>query len=76
MTDANPVFGSTSEAPGQKSAYERLGRVAFTKGAHTSEIPSYQVLVGADRLYVKSAHPLKDVPTKIDGFPVECVQHL
>lgn len=43
---------------------------------HTCETPIYKVLVGADRLYVKSAYPLKNVPTKIDGFPVECVQHL
>ncbi len=43
---------------------------------HTSETPIYKVLVGADRLYVKSSYPLKNVPPEINGFPVESVQHI
>ena len=42
---------------------------------HTPETPIYKVLVGADRLYVKSPYPLKNVPSEINGFPVESVQH-
>lgn len=38
---------------------------------HTPLTPIYKVLIGADRLYVKSAYPLKDVPAEISGFPVE-----
>ncbi len=43
---------------------------------HTSETPIYKVLVGADRLYVRSSYPLKNVPPEINGFPVESVQHI
>lgn len=41
---------------------------------HTPLTPIYKVLIGADRLFVKSAYPLKNVPTEICGFAVEvCV---
>lgn len=38
---------------------------------HTPLSPIFKVMIGADRLYVKSAYPLKDVPAEINGFPVE-----
>lgn len=38
---------------------------------HTPLTPIYKVLIGADRLYVKSFDPLKAMPAEISGFPVE-----
>lgn len=38
---------------------------------HTEKTPIYKVLVGADRLYVKSVYAFKDMPSAIDGLPVE-----
>lgn len=38
---------------------------------HTPQSPIYKVMIGADRIYVRSAFPLTDVPTEIGGFPVE-----
>lgn len=38
---------------------------------HTAQSPLFKVLIGADRLYVKSGYPLKDLPAQFMGFPVE-----
>ena len=38
---------------------------------HTHQSPLFEVLVGADRVYVKSGCPLKDVPKVFMGFTVE-----
>ncbi|ABM39687.1 hypothetical protein [Polaromonas naphthalenivorans] len=35
--------------------------------------PPYRVMIGADRLFVKSAHPLANLPARIHGFAVEAV---
>ena len=38
---------------------------------HTPQTPLFRVLVGADRVYVKSGYPLKDLPRVFMGFAVE-----
>jgi len=38
---------------------------------HTQKTPLFKVLVGADRIFVKSGYPLKDVPKVFMGFAVE-----
>lgn len=42
---------------------------------HTPLSPMFKVMIGADRLYVKSAYPLKNIPTEINGFPVEAGEY-
>ena len=38
---------------------------------HTQKTPLFKVLVGADRIFVKSGYPPKDVPKVFMGFAVE-----
>lgn len=38
---------------------------------HTPQSPMFKVMIGADRLYVKSGYPLKNIPRDVNGFPVE-----
>lgn len=43
---------------------------------HSPQSPIYKILIGADRLYVQSAYPLKELPSEINGFPVEASSNL
>ncbi len=40
----------------------------------SGQSPEFTVMIGADRLYVKASHVLRDVPSTINGFVVEVVQ--
>lgn len=42
----------------------------------SSEQPSYRILVGADRLFVMAPKPIDDLPTEINGVPVEVLADL
>ena len=40
---------------------------------HSITAPRYRILVGADRLFVMSPKPIKDLPADINGVPVEAL---
>ncbi|MFZ3139142.1 hypothetical protein [Polaromonas sp.] len=43
------------------------------KATDAQPAPPYRVMIGADRLFVKSAFPLANLPTKFHGFAVEAI---
>lgn len=65
--------GQTTNKPELKVAAceleKHLSAPAGTRDTH--QHPSFKVLVGADRLYVKSCSPLKEMPKVFMGFAVE-----
>ena len=69
--------GRSSNKPELIAAADALdAQLRMTAGTyHTPLSPMFKVMIGADRLYVKSAYPLKDVPTEINGFPVEVSEY-
>lgn len=38
---------------------------------HSISTPRFRILIGADRLFVMSSKPIKDLPCNINGVPVE-----
>lgn len=38
---------------------------------HSISTPRFRILIGADRLFVMSAKPIKNLPSEINGVPVE-----
>ena len=69
--------GRMSDKPELIAAAEALeAQLRMDAGPyHTPLSPMFKVMIGADRLYVKSAYPLKNVPTEMNGFPVEVGEH-
>lgn len=65
--------GRMSDKPELVAAAEALeAQLRMDAGPyHTPLSPMFKVMIGADRLYVKSAYPLKNVPAEMNGFPVE-----
>lgn len=43
------------------------------KAAGAQSAPPYRVMIGADRLFVKSAHTLANLPKQFHGFAVEAI---
>lgn len=61
--------GQQSNNPGLKKAAKELeSTLAASAGAL-----NIKVLIGADRLYVKSSQPIKELPRKFQGFAVEAI---
>lgn len=44
-----------------------------TRAANEQPDPPYRVLIGADRLFVKSAYPFDNLPIEFQGFPVQAI---
>jgi len=67
--------GQTTDKPELQVAARKLeAHLSAAAGPnHTPQSPLFKVLIGADRLYVKSGYPLKDTPEVFMGFPVEQV---
>lgn len=65
--------GRMSNKPALVAAAEALDAQLSTAIGqhHTPQSPMFKVMIGADRLYVRLAYPLKDVPSEINGVPVE-----
>ena len=72
MADSKGQGQMTNKPELQVAARELEMHLSAAAGPHhTHQSPLFKVLVGADRVYVKSGCPLKDVPKVFMGFPVE-----
>ena len=65
--------GQMSNKPELIAAAEALDAILRRTAGdfHTPQSPMFKVMIGADRLYVKSGYPLKNIPSDVNGFPVE-----
>jgi hypothetical protein len=65
--------GRMSNKPELVAAAEALDAMLKRSAGpyHTPQSPMFKVMIGADRLFVRSGYPLKDVPSEVNGFPVE-----
>jgi len=65
--------GQMTDKPELLAAARALeAKLAAASGPHhTAQSPLFKVLIGADRLYVRSGYPLKDLPVEFMGYPVE-----
>lgn len=74
VADSKGQGQMTNKPDLQKAARELEAHLSASAGPnHTPQSPLFKVLIGADRVYVKSGYPLKDVPKVFMGFPVEPV---
>lgn len=72
VADSKGQGQMTNKPELQIAARELEAHLSAAAGpCHTSQSPLFKVLIGADRVYVKSGYPLKDVPKVFMGFAVE-----
>ena len=72
VADSKGQGQMTNKPELQVAAHELEVHLSAAAGPnHTPQSPLFKVLIGADRVYVKSGYPLKDVPKVFMGFPVE-----
>ena len=72
VADSKGQGQMTNKPALQVAARELEAHLSAVAGPHhTPQTPLFRVLVGADRVYVKSGYPLKDLPRVFMGFAVE-----
>lgn len=72
VADSKGQGQMTNKPALQVAARELEAHLSAVAGPHhTPQTPLFRVLVRADRVYVKSGYPLKDLPRVFMGFAVE-----